>query len=89
VPWLLKMKRLCYLNIEATGITKVAQGRLTALAIGLFGIGILAAGPLAEVHAMLPRATGKGGCSTSTGGCGGGCGGGGCGGGGCGGCGGG
>jgi uncharacterized protein (TIGR04222 family) len=68
-----------------------------AMAIGLFGIGMLATGPLAEVHAMLPRATGGGGCSGSIGGCGGGgggcagggCGGGGCGGGGCGGCGGG
>jgi uncharacterized protein (TIGR04222 family) len=60
-----------------------------ALLVGLFGAGVLAAGPLARVHAMLPRAAGGGGCSTggcSTGGCGGGCGGGGCGG-GCGGCG--
>jgi uncharacterized protein (TIGR04222 family) len=62
-----------------------------AMAIGLFGVGMLAAGPLAEFHAMLPRASGGGGCSTSSGcgcgGSGGGCGGGGCGG-GCGGCGG-
>ncbi|MBC7853131.1 MAG: TIGR04222 domain-containing membrane protein [Pirellulaceae bacterium] len=64
-----------------------------AMAIGLFGAGWLAVGPLASVHAMLPRASGGGGCSTSNGGCGasggggGGCGGGSCGGGGCGGCG--
>ncbi len=71
-----------------------------ALAIGLFGAGMLAAGPLSNVYAMLPRHTGGGGCggggcSTINGGCGSGCsggsgcGGGGCGGGGCGGCGGG
>jgi hypothetical protein len=69
-----------------------------ALAIGLFGAGMLAIGPLANVHAMLPRASGGGGCAAGGGGCssggGGGCGGGGgggggCGGGGCGGCGGG
>ncbi len=60
-----------------------------AMAIGLFGVEMLADGPLAEVHAMLPRASGGGGCSSSSGGCGGGCGGGGGGcGGGCGGCGG-
>jgi uncharacterized protein (TIGR04222 family) len=62
-----------------------------AMAIGLFGVGMLATGPLAQVHAMLPRTSGGGGCSSSSGGCGGGgggCGGGGCGG-GCGGCGGG
>jgi uncharacterized protein (TIGR04222 family) len=64
-----------------------------AMAIGLFGAGMLAAGPLASVHAMLPRASGGAGCTSggcSGAGCGGGgCGGGGCGGGGCGGCGGG
>jgi len=55
-----------------------------ALLVGLFGAGVLAAGPLARIHALLPRSSGGGGCSTSSGGCGGG----GCGGGGCGGCGG-
>jgi uncharacterized protein (TIGR04222 family) len=59
-----------------------------ALALGLFGCAMIATGPLASVHAMLPKAAGGGGCTTSGGGCGGGgCGGGGCGG-GCGGCGG-
>lgn len=51
-----------------------------AMAIGLFGVGMLATGPLAEAHAMLRRASAGGGLS-----CGGGCGGGGGGGGGCGG----
>ena len=53
------------------------------LALGLFGIGVLEAGPLAELHAALkPRAEsgGGGGCGGDEGGCGGGCGG-------CGGCG--
>ncbi len=67
-----------------------------AMAIGLFGAGWLAAGPLAKVHAMLPQTCGGGdyscgggygGSGCGGGGCGGG--GGGCGGGGCGGCGGG
>jgi uncharacterized protein (TIGR04222 family) len=58
-----------------------------AMTVGLFGAGMLAAGPLADVHAMLPRNSGGGGCATSGGCGGGGCGGGGCGG-GCGGCGG-
>src|SRR5262245_19608295 len=63
-----------------------------AMAIGLFGASMLALGPLADVHAMLPRKSGGGGCASGGGGCGagcggggGGCGGGGCGGGGCGG----
>lgn len=67
-----------------------------AMTVGLFGAAMLATGPLASVHAMLPRASGggdisnTGGCGGGGGGCGGGgCGGGGCGGGGCGGCGGG
>jgi uncharacterized protein (TIGR04222 family) len=67
-----------------------------AMTVALFGAAMLATGPLANVHAMLPRASG-GGDSANYGGCGaggcggggGGCGGGGCGGGGCGGCGGG
>lgn len=72
-----------------------------ATSIGLLGVGMLAYGPLAEVHTLLRR-PGAGGPSSSSsssgcsgggcggGGCGGGgCGGGGCGGGGCGGCGGG
>jgi uncharacterized protein (TIGR04222 family) len=54
-----------------------------ALAVGLFGVGILAVGPLADLRATLHPPTGSGG------GCGSGCGGGGGGGGGCGGCGGG
>jgi uncharacterized protein (TIGR04222 family) len=63
-----------------------------AMAIGLFGASMLAVGPLAQVHAMLPRNSGGGDFSAGSygGGCGGGCGGGGgggCGGGGCGGCG--
>jgi uncharacterized protein (TIGR04222 family) len=57
-----------------------------AMTIGLFGAGMLAAGPLEKVHGMLKRNSGGGGCgSTDSGGGGGGCGGGGCGGGGCGG----
>lgn len=78
--------------VEASAVTpSPAQ---VALLVGLFGAGVLAAGPLSRIHAFLPRASGGGGCSTSSGGCGGGgcggggCGGGGCGGGGCGGCGG-
>jgi uncharacterized protein (TIGR04222 family) len=63
-----------------------------ALGVGLFGAAYLAASPLANVYAMLPReaaSSSSGGCSGGGGGCGGGgCGGGGCGGGGCGGCGG-
>jgi uncharacterized protein (TIGR04222 family) len=64
-----------------------------ALAMGLFGIGILAYGPLAPLGTALRPPAGTGGCGAG-GGCGGGCGGGGgggggCGGGGCGGCGGG
>jgi uncharacterized protein (TIGR04222 family) len=71
--------------IELTS-DKVAPADL-ALAIGLFGAGMLATGPLSDVHAMLPRAAGGGGCASGGGGCGGsGCGGDG--GGGCGGCGG-
>jgi uncharacterized protein (TIGR04222 family) len=77
--------------VEASAVTpSPAQ---VALLVGLFGAGVLAAGPLSRIHALLPRASGGGGCSASSGGCGGGgCGGGGCGGGcgggGCGGCGG-
>jgi uncharacterized protein (TIGR04222 family) len=61
-----------------------------ATAVGLFGVGMLAVGPLAPVHALLPRSCGGGDASSISGGCGGsgGCGSG-CGGGGCGGCGGG
>jgi uncharacterized protein (TIGR04222 family) len=69
-----------------------------ALAVGLFGLGILAAGPLANLRKTLTP-PGGGNYSDTGGGCGGGCGGGGggcgggggggCGGGGCGGCGGG
>ena len=35
-----------------------------AMAVGLFGVGLLATGPLAEVHAMLRRASGGDGGST-------------------------
>jgi uncharacterized protein (TIGR04222 family) len=73
---------------EAVAKTSVAilSPMELAMAVSLFGFGMLAGGPLANVHAMLPRATGGGGCSSGGGGCGGGgCGGGGCGGGGCGG----
>jgi uncharacterized protein (TIGR04222 family) len=62
------------------------------LAMGLFGMGVLAAGPLADLRtALKPPVTSGGcggGCASGCGGGGGGCGGGGCGGGGCGGCGG-
>jgi uncharacterized protein (TIGR04222 family) len=52
-----------------------------ALALGLFGIDVLEAGPLAELHAALKPQTGSaGGCGGDGGGCDGGCGG-------CGGCG--
>jgi uncharacterized protein (TIGR04222 family) len=69
-------------------------GRELALALGLFGVGILATGPLTNLHTALrptkgDAGSGWGGSSWSCGGgCGGGGGGGGCGGGGCGGCGG-
>jgi uncharacterized protein (TIGR04222 family) len=56
-----------------------------ALALGLFGLGVLSEGPLADLQKALTPPPGAGG---DGGGCGGGCGGGGCGGGGCGGCGG-
>jgi uncharacterized protein (TIGR04222 family) len=69
-----------------------------SLAVGLFGLGLLATGPLSPLHTLLrpPGSTGggggggcgSGGCGGGGGGCGGGGGGGGCGGGGCGGCGG-
>jgi uncharacterized protein (TIGR04222 family) len=61
------------------------------LAVGLFGVGILTVGPLADLRATLRPPTGSGGGCGSGCGSGGGCGGGGggCGGGGCGGCGGG
>jgi uncharacterized protein (TIGR04222 family) len=67
-----------------------------ALVIGLFGVAMLATGPLSAAYAMLPQTrNGRGGGGCGVGGCGGGgcggggggCGGGGCGGGGCGGCG--
>jgi uncharacterized protein (TIGR04222 family) len=62
---------------------KSAPGAVTgadlSLAVGLFGVGILAGGPLGSLHRALTPPMG------SSGGCGGGCGGGGCGGGGCGG----
>jgi uncharacterized protein (TIGR04222 family) len=79
-------------QLATSSATSIAPPDL-AMAIGLFGVGMLAVGPLSNVHAMLPRNTGGGGCSSggcsSGAGCGdgGGCGGGGCGG-GCGGCGG-
>jgi uncharacterized protein (TIGR04222 family) len=44
-----------------------------ALLVGLFGVGVLSAGPLARVHAMLPTSCGGGDCSggcSSGGGCG-------------------
>jgi uncharacterized protein (TIGR04222 family) len=56
------------------------------LALGLFGMAILASGPLADLHTALRPPAGSSGCGSGCGG--GGCGGGGCGGGGCGGCGG-
>ena len=81
-------------KLSPTQLTESAASTFSpmelAMAIGLFGAGWLAVGPLANVHALLPRACGggdnsySGGCGAS--GCGGG--GGGCGGGGCGGCGG-
>jgi hypothetical protein len=77
--------------VGQTDVSALKSSELVA-AIGLFGCGMLAGGPLTKVHEMLPRAAGGGGCSSGGGGCGGdggGCGGGGCGGGGCGGCGGG
>jgi uncharacterized protein (TIGR04222 family) len=86
-------------RLTSASPTQLSQPTVSALsppdlatAIGLFGVAALAAGPLAPVHAMLPRSCGGGDVSTSFGGCGGGSGcsgGGGCGGGGCGGCGGG
>lgn len=88
-------------KLSPTQLTESAAATFSptelAMAIGLFGAGWLAVGPLANVHALLPRACGggdnsySGGCGASGyGGGGGGCGGGGggCGGGGCGGCGG-
>jgi uncharacterized protein (TIGR04222 family) len=66
------------------------SGNDLVLALGLFGLGVLATGMLADLRTALRPANASGGCST--GGCGSGCGGGGgggCGGGGCGGCGGG
>jgi uncharacterized protein (TIGR04222 family) len=57
------------------------------LAMGLFGVGVLASSPLADLHGLLrpppssnSGACGSSGCGGGGGGCGGGCGGGGCGG---------
>ena len=76
-------------NAAAGADMDCSQGELVgpdlAMALGLFGIGVLEAGPLAELHAALkPRSEsgGWGGCGGDGGGDGGGCGGG------CGGCGG-
>jgi uncharacterized protein (TIGR04222 family) len=76
---------------------KLAEPDLS-MALGLFGLGVLAGGPLTSLHTAILKAppgktamsSGCGGstCSSCGGGGGGGCGGGGCGGGGCGGCGG-
>ena len=69
-------------------------GRELALALGLFGVGILATGHLTNLHTALRPTKGDAGSGWGGsywgcgGGCGGGGGGGGCGGGGCGGCGG-
>ena len=85
------LKSLQAKHAGTTDVVKSAADTATpadlALTVGLFGAGMLAAGPLADVYAMLPRNSGGGGCSASAGCGGGGCGGGGCGG-GCGGCGG-
>lgn len=62
------------------------SGDEVALAVGLFGFGLLAGGTLSPLNQLLAPESRWGG-SDSGGSCGGGCGGGGCGGGGCGGCG--
>ncbi len=73
------------LRDEVTAKVDVASRESFALAVGLYGLGILSATPLsAFATAMGPQVTGSGGCGSGCGG--GGCGGGGCGG-GCGGCG--
>ena len=82
-------KEYRHLTLQAPAAEAALSPAQWAMVVGLFGAGLLAAGPLAKVHAMLPSTAGGGGCSSGGGGCGGGgCGGGGCGGGGCGGCGG-
>jgi uncharacterized protein (TIGR04222 family) len=87
-------KALAQLRQENSALQGAAQrdsARLSesdfTLALGLFGLELLASGPLGDLHTALRPPAGAHGCSTGCGG--GGCGGGGCGGGGCGGCGGG
>lgn len=71
--------------LEATASQKAEAlaGEDFALAVGLFGMGVLASGPLAGLQLALtppPAASGSSGSSCSSSSCGGGCGGGGCGG---------
>jgi uncharacterized protein (TIGR04222 family) len=83
----LKLRNVALQYTAAREPSRLAPNDL-ALAVGLYGAGVIATGPLADVHLTLRRqqqtttdgSSSGSGCSSSSSGCGGGCGGGGCGG---------